>query len=592
MGTHPIFESDFDCLTEMETENKPEEEVTEPSPSNVPAQKTEIEPFEGKKQWLGGFKHKVNNIEFHNAEAQTNRKVRVHAAERNSRETQTTNPRNKQLNTSQNAATQMTKPGVYVSTRTDRIVIPGKYTLAATIEKRRVQAAIIIQKHYRRYMAQQIVAQLKKDLKRFEEWIMLQKETKEKEKADRKAENLRRRLNPRTEKDFELVWHALEQWREEQIALINETSTTPAEQKAALATLQEQVAQLVAAIGRHRTRAAEEQKDQRISKFLDACAAPRRWKARDGKWVQMVNWTEPENGKFEMDTGYTLRAKELRDLYNTLKMDELNVEERVDALLSLKQVAASVPDCKLTKEIIQLCEREAELLLRGINPSLLSGLRARILQLYFQFCREPKFNPEAARHLKVPQDPEMLRDRLIKFNATSSYLSNWPLAVWPFAAPHDYDTSAAQKGKIGKNKKPEIVSIPKMLRDLRRSEADSDVVFILTEKDILFLVQEVWDSRSAISNSDEDLVLTRWNQSAPWAPWNSFLITSDELDAHKAVSAQGEGYGRFMRQKVHQKHLMARQHFSRIKGISERIDTNVAIQGQSVIGQPIKPREN
>ena len=46
----------------METENKPEEEVTEPSPSNVPAQKTEIEPFEGKKQWLGGFKHKVNNI--------------------------------------------------------------------------------------------------------------------------------------------------------------------------------------------------------------------------------------------------------------------------------------------------------------------------------------------------------------------------------------------------------------------------------------------------------------------------------------------------------------------------------------------------
>ena len=93
---------------------------------------------------------------------------------------------------------------------------------------------------------------ISKNNSRFEEWIMLQKETKEKEKADRKAENLRRRLNPRTEKDFELVWHALEQWREEQIALINETTQTPAETKAALATLQEQVAQLVAAIGRHR----------------------------------------------------------------------------------------------------------------------------------------------------------------------------------------------------------------------------------------------------------------------------------------------------------------------------------------------------
>jgi len=590
MGTHPIFESDFDCLTEMETENKPEEEITEPSPSNVPAQTTEIEPFEGKKQWLGGFKHKVNNIEFHNAEAQTNRKVRVHAAERNSRETQTTNPRNKQLNTSQNAATQMTKPGVYVSTRTDRVIIPGKYTLAATIEKRRVQAAIIIQKHYRRYMAQQIVAQLKKDLKRFEEWIMLQKETKEKEKADRKAENLRRRLNPRTEKDFELVWHALEQWREEQISLINETTQTPAETKAALATLQEQVAQLVAAIGRHRTRAAEEQKEQRISKFLDACAAPRKWKARDGKWVQMVNWSQPENGKFEMDTGYTLRAKELRDLYNTLKMDELNVEERVDALLSLKQVAASVPDCKLTKEIIQLCEREAELLLRGINPSLLSGLRARILQLYFQFCREPKFNPEAARHLKVPQDPELLRDKLIKFNETNSYLSNWPLAVWPFAAPHNYDTSAAQRGKIEKNKKPEIVSIPKMLRDLRRAESDSELVFILTEKDILFLVQNVWDSRSAISYSDEDLVLTKWDHTKPWSPWNSFLITRDELEAHKAITQTGEGYGDFMIQKVLQKHLMASQHFSRIKGMSGGTDLGAGLNGGAIVGQAIKPR--
>ena len=29
----------------------------------------------------------------------------------------------------------------------------------------------------------------------------------------------------------------------------------------------------------------------------------------------------------------------------------------------------------------------------------------------------------------------------LKFNETNSYLSNWPLAVWPFAAPHNYDTS-------------------------------------------------------------------------------------------------------------------------------------------------------
>ena len=61
-------------------------------------------------------------------------------------------------------------------------------------------------------------------------------------------------------------------------------------------------------------RAAEEAKEAGIKRFLDRCAAPRKWKAKGGKWVEMINWTG-EPGKFEMDTGYTLRAKELRDLY-------------------------------------------------------------------------------------------------------------------------------------------------------------------------------------------------------------------------------------------------------------------------------------
>lgn len=142
--------------------------------------------------------------------------------------------------------------------------------------------------------------------------------------------------------------------------------------------------------------------DLKIAKFLNSCAAPRKWKAKDGKWISMVNWTG-EPGQFEMETGYTLRAKELRDLYNALKMEGLNREERIDMLLTLKNIVAGVPDCKLTKELIGLAEREAEMLVRGVNSSLLNGLRARILHLYLQFCRDPKFNPEAARHLTVPQ---------------------------------------------------------------------------------------------------------------------------------------------------------------------------------------------
>ena len=67
------------------------------------------------------------------------------------------------------------------------------------------------------------------------------------------------------------------------------------------------------------------------------------------------------------------------------------------------------------------------------------------------------------------------------------------------------------------------------------------MVFILTEKDILVLVQKIWESRSAVSNSDEELVLTRWDFSKPWAPWKSFRVTKDELPAHRAISDAGEG---------------------------------------------------
>jgi len=58
-------------------------------------------------------------------------------------------------------------------------------------------------------------------------------------------------------------------------------------------------------------------------------------------------------------------------------------------------------DCKLTKEIIELVDREADLLIRGVKESNLDGLRKRISDLFLQYVKTPTFNPEAARFLKV-----------------------------------------------------------------------------------------------------------------------------------------------------------------------------------------------
>lgn len=58
-------------------------------------------------------------------------------------------------------------------------------------------------------------------------------------------------------------------------------------------------------------------------------------------------------------------------------------------------------DCKLTQEIIELIDREADLLMRGTKESNLEGLRKRISNLFLQYIKTPTFNAEAARLLKV-----------------------------------------------------------------------------------------------------------------------------------------------------------------------------------------------
>ena len=58
-------------------------------------------------------------------------------------------------------------------------------------------------------------------------------------------------------------------------------------------------------------------------------------------------------------------------------------------------------DCELTRELVSLIDREADLLVRDLRPQAMAGLRKRIANLFFQYCRTPLFNPEAAKHIRV-----------------------------------------------------------------------------------------------------------------------------------------------------------------------------------------------
>jgi hypothetical protein len=113
-------------------------------------------------------------------------------------------------------------------------------------------------------------------------------------------------------------------------------------------------------------------REERIEKFLGSMAAPKLWKRSDTRYT-------------EVHTPFTTRAKELMDLYNGLKMPFLSIDERLDILLHTKWTVKEF-DCHLTREIVDLIDREADMLNRGRSEKSLDGMKEFCFFLVF-FCR-------------------------------------------------------------------------------------------------------------------------------------------------------------------------------------------------------------
>jgi hypothetical protein len=361
-----------------------------------------------KKPFIGGYHDKSSGKEFHHASAQTLPKFRPDdGIARFQRDTQTFKLRNRYQQVSMDAATQMNQTGCYISDKTDKIIVPKQYETADVYHSKILKKVIVLQSYWRRWLAKKYVDGLRKEKHQRMIWEEEERIKKQKEKEARKKREFERRMNPRTKEDFDLLYHALEMWRLDELERINATTSGP-ERKAALCMLLEQEAALIASIGRHKVVADEENEEKKIRQFLEATASSRKWIAFDGEETQM-------------DTQYTLRANHLKDLYETVTMESLAKDERLDILLTLKATVRE-HDCKLTREIVELVDREADLLVRDTKPSALQGLRKRISTLFLQYCKTPLFNPEAAKHIKVPQDPMILRTNIYYCRSCCQYL--------------------------------------------------------------------------------------------------------------------------------------------------------------------------
>ncbi|XP_028397889.1 IQ and ubiquitin-like domain-containing protein [Dendronephthya gigantea] len=530
-----------------------------------------------KKPFLGGFRHRLTGVEYHNASMQTVSKKRLPPSEeRFNRDTQTVDLKNQFQQTTNTTSTQMTKEGCYVSNFEDKIITPSVYVTADEHHKKILEKVIILQCYWRKWLAMNYVENLRQDRENRYAWERKEDEIRKREKAEKLKREWERRMNPSSKTDFDLLYAALEKWKREEIAKINELMNGP-ERKAALACLLEQEAYLIASIGRHKSKADVENKEKRDKQFLNKAASPKRWKAFDGKIT-------------EMDTPYTLRAQELRDIFNSLSMKYLTQDERLDVLLTVKHTVKE-HDCKLTQEIIELIDREADLLMRGVKESNLEGLRQRIATLFLQYCKTPLFNPEASRLLKVPQDPSTLRKNIYFCPSCRQYLSSTEFQIGTNSRVvgkcrrcQDLDNDARLRQDFSQYKM--------MLQSLRRSEElfkdGSKIAFLLQESDLRYLIESIWNTQSALSAQNDlyDLVFIRWNKHEEWSPWNCILLTKEEASAHEKLENVTEAYGRMFIGKVLHKHVLARNYFSKLPEMARHLQSSIS---HDLIGLSLAP---
>ncbi|XP_030606869.1 IQ and ubiquitin-like domain-containing protein isoform X2 [Archocentrus centrarchus] len=529
------------------------------------------------KAFLGGYRHRLTGLEYHHAAVQTLPKRR---ADRGvavfSRDTQTVELKSQAQQCPVDASTQMTGIGCYVSCMNDKLVSPGKYTTADEYHDRRLRAVIRLQTYARRWLAQQAVDHLRKEKTRRIAWLEMQERRRNEEREEQLRGRRQRWLNPQRLEDLNLLYQALEKWRNEEEQRIS-LSLRGAERKAALCTLLDQEMDFIAAIGRHRIAIHNDNYDKAVRNFLDKSASPHHRRVADGRLI-------------EIDTQDTIRARELRDLYNNISLITVSQEQRLHFLMTLKH---TVKECQLTRDIVDLVDREVDLMTRGVKTASLEGLRKRICTLLLQYIKTPAFNPEVAKLLKVPQNPSQLKNDMLLCQYCHRYLRSTDFVMSMSGSLHRQCHCCARLNNIARlrNDFSFYKNILMRLRgDEQRLNTEAKIPFLLQVQDMQYLVEAVWSSRSALSASSDlyNLVFVRWDRQKDWSPWNCILLSKEETSAHLEVEDIHKTYETTFIREIERKHAQARRHFSQMPVMTKYLDSQpAATPGNQLVSKPI-----
>eukprot|EP00937_MAST-01D_sp_MAST-1D-sp2_P002843 g2843.t1 len=354
--------------------------------------RVKIERDERRKLYLGGYRNRKTGLVYHHSWTQTlpQRRDWSDVERKSHRETQTAVTAQRSQQTTREGGTQMTRPDLLLDESGDREVAARSYFSSEMLSELRLSRTVVLQCHWRSYVARCRAAALREARAAARAAAEEAERARAEEAAEKHKREVERRMHPRSAADFEVLYNELEAWRAHETERINAAGYEDRERLAALAQLLHKETKLLQTIDRLKLSASQENHEERVQQALTLMAAPKRWQMSDGDAL-------------EVHTPFTTRANELLELYRGLTLDSLTMDERLDVLLHVKWTVKEF-DCNLTREIVDLIDREADLLNRGRGSKTLDGLRKRTANLFLQFIETPEFNPESTRLSSVPRE--------------------------------------------------------------------------------------------------------------------------------------------------------------------------------------------
>lgn len=205
---------------------------------------------------------------------------------------------------------------------------------------------------------------------------------------------------PKTKKDFEIIYAQVAQWKESEVSCIffsfaNHRITpylfqikritdqySGAPKIAELNALLDQEIKLLNGIDQQRLNLKRELDEERQQKILDKLGKP-------------VQWVGRRNQLLEMDTLRTQRARFLTNYYNEMRQT-LKREDRLTLLAKVMPVIYDEQHEKVD-ELLQLLQREQDLLVRGMSGKCLEALRKRQNVIFLDIIRDEGHKNEESK---------------------------------------------------------------------------------------------------------------------------------------------------------------------------------------------------